>query len=769
MRSLQLLPAAVLPGSPAPSFLSATTDVSNCLYVGSRRLSGDTQIEPIDIRKSLINHDLIELPILREEANSGHATFIDLDELVHALSAFLKIIQHMFTGGANIWDTEAELLGRSTNAYTAFQIAIEGSFDLIVAGIATTFSIVLGGLAAHCGWEELTEANEKAPELKEKLASLKQQLNDIQGREKQIDAELQQRLTKSLALQTDTVLLEKDFSLSLEQEILQAFSSEQRLFMKLAPENLERLCLLDQLNLEINQLNLEKKWVSTEKSCLQQKIDATLSEIEMNLYNNGIGLASLVSGTTIALKATIEAATQIILMVSNHTIDIAHLITEGLLTTAQATLATAVGMASTFVFTPLAAACAVKLGFHFVKKSIALHNMRQEGRKEFDVFLKEMEKLREQTPYIDQYLTWLDEKLKQGEKFDNEFLDSNLLFLGSSIFYTAGVIAKAALVTAALAGLTALAANPVAHGITLMLLVTSSLVMARYSLQFLSGHEGQKNYDSYRTEDAVDLDRHFLAGVDLKLNKEEGVKLRAKLLQYYQTREEAQQEFLKKVSHNRTILGMVYRKDAEPTEELLESWLAEPEGSKALIEFMHTTLTAQQKYLQQKNAVYNDMERLGGIPDKANKEKDSQLEEQITLLLDVLKEPSLPTPKELVGIKKYFIYCQNAQVVETTIKLSETKLLNEEENTQGEQEVNQYLAQHLLDKSYQASFDKLVETELQARELCKEKGFKPESVATQAGIIDTAYERLSLKTANLRNNISGLIGNIGSRPVSCYA
>ncbi len=664
-------------------------------------------------------HVLIEFPTATETSAEKRAPLIDLDEGVHAFTALVKVIMHAIAGGESLASIEAALLAHSANSYAAFQVALSSIGDFALTMGLSPLTIVLGGLAAKCGREELEEVSEKTPELNEKLTSLKKQLND-----EPLQIEAKREL---LALpQKYPPLQPKSFGLAQVPE-----SS----FIE------GKISLLEHLR-------------------AQQELNATLSDIKTNQLNKGIGEASLGSGTIIAFKALMEWATQLELIISSGTFDVARLISEGLLTGGQATLATTVGMTSTLVLTPLAAIYAVTLGAYFVEKSVLLKDARQAGKKQLADLLeadfikanKEFVKiLGDKENLVEKYLSWLDETLKKGEKFDSYFLNCNVAFLASSVVYTLGVIGKAALVIAALAGFTALAANPVLHGVALTLTIIGSIVMTVFSHQFLFGHEQQKNYDSYRTADAPDLDRNFLAAIDGTFGAEEGLKegvqLRAELLEYYQIRDKAQQKFLDKSPSVKKGFSLpFFATDKSPEENSLENWLATSEGNTALVEFMGETLKAQQTYLQAKNTVHQKMYRAGGNFSREkyafseNRKKDSALETQVTSLLDTLEQSlseDLLGSQKLVEIKKCFIYYQRAQAIDTKTNWSDSALLSEaiEEETNGAEEkqsINQLLAQHLLDENYKASFDKLLETEFQARRLYEAmEGTQPASVATK--------------------------------------
>lgn len=687
--------------------------MSSALSVCSSKTLTDSILQQFNDSKYAIlpsAHVPIAFPTATETSTAKRAPLIDLDEGVHAFTALVKVIMHAIAGGESLASIEAALLAHSASSYAAFQVALSSIGDFALTMVLSPLTIVLGGLAAKCGWEELEEVSEKTPELNEKLKSFKKQLND-----------------EPLQIEEKRELL----ALAQKCPALQPKSS--------------RLAQVPESSF------IEEKVSLLEYVRAQQGLNATLSDIKTNQLNKGIGEASLGSGTIIAFKALMEWATQLELIISSSTFDVAHLISEGLLTGGQATLATTVGMTSTLVLTPLAAIYAVTLGSYFVEKSVLLKDARQAGRKQFDDLLetdfikanKEFVKiLDDKENLVEKYLSWFDETLKKGEEFDSYFLNCNIAFLASSVVYTLGVIGKAALVIAALAGFTALAANPVLHGIALTLTIIGSIVMTVFSHQFLFGHEQQKNYDSYRTANAPDLDRDFLAAIDGTLGAEEGLKegvqLRAELLEYYQIRDKAQQEFLDKSPSIKKGFSLpFFATDKSPEENSLKNWLATPEGNKALVEFMGKTLKAQQAYLQAKNTVHQKMYRPG---DNFNREKDSALEKQVTSLLDTL-EQSLPTGllglQKLVEIKKCFIDCQHAQAIDTKINWSDNALLSEvtEEETNGAEEkqnINQLLAQHLLDESYKASFDKLLETEFQARRLYEVmEGTQSASVATK--------------------------------------
>ncbi|WP_185181622.1 hypothetical protein [Mycoavidus sp. B2-EB] len=511
-----------------------------------------------------------------KEAGDGHehghgAVMVDLDEAVHAVYILLKkLIEAGRASGDETltWfkelQEEAELLKNAPLEHAAHQVSPTGGVDF---GVSMGSSGLISVLALFAIREGLRARKTAAAEYREKSGQARKLGKEI----KKLDG--------------------------LIQEI------EKLLHTAEMQDALGDVCAL----------------AKQTRLCKHQKLQDTQFSREMKRLDKKIGGASLASGSTILAKALAESVTQIGLAASAHQLDVAQLIAQGLLTSSAATTATAVGTASTLVLGPAAALGATALGAYFVKKSRKQKQQIQQGKASVDAawakLRADIERGTAELSAIDDYLKFLGIKLAQREEFAKSFLKWNSGFLTGSTVYAGSTLAKMGLTVASLAGAGA-AANPVGLGVLLAATIAGGLTMTVCSQQFLHSHDKQKRYDDYQIEDDLELDKDFLATVDIKHEQGEkkGLELRSRFYQQAQARETVRQNLLAQVAleNQKRYRWIPYSTDREKTAEsekppvsklssfkksLYARWQASAEFTKKLIT-SHDYKAAREIYQQ---------------------------------------------------------------------------------------------------------------------------------------------------------------------------
>ena len=274
----------------------------------------------------------------------------------------------------------------------------------------------------------------------------------------------------------------------------------------------------------------------------------------INRLRLGIGLASAASGATIFLKTAIDIGLKVALVASAKKLNVVQFLAEHGVATAAVT---AVGVAGTLVLGPLAGIFATALGAFFARKSALRHRAFREDRARVEGFLRTVAEQQhaagQPRGVLHAYTQFIDRKMPQRARFYRSFKRWNLGFLGGSSLYAASAITKAAIGIAALAGAGALISNPIGWGILLGVGVVGAVIMGVASWQFLFGHPKNERYERYCRDDHPELDRHFLAGLDILPPPEgkgpwAGVELRAQLFEQLEKHADALARLKKRIA-----------------------------------------------------------------------------------------------------------------------------------------------------------------------------------------------------------------------------
>ncbi|HEU4622986.1 MAG TPA: hypothetical protein VFS42_12255 [Burkholderiaceae bacterium] len=265
-----------------------------------------------------------------------------------------------------------------------------------------------------------------------------------------------------------------------------------------------------------------------------------------------IGWGSLISGGSIGASVAVSLLTKPTL--AGLAGDVANTSTFVASSVAAATAATAAGAASTIALGPLAGIGALYLGDRFVRKSSAKKKQFLANSTPTKTYLNAVKREATRTAEFEgirPYHQFVHTKALQRENFYKRFVSLNKLFRTGSAVYAAGATGKAVVAGLALAGVGA-AATTGGLGVLIPLGTVGGLMMGAGSVQFLVGHEKQTRYDGYFTADDPEIDRHFLATVDVlapeSTTLNDGLRLRAHLYQRLNHREELRQDFLKNVA-----------------------------------------------------------------------------------------------------------------------------------------------------------------------------------------------------------------------------
>ncbi|HEY4318096.1 MAG TPA: hypothetical protein VGN04_10870 [Herbaspirillum sp.] len=281
---------------------------------------------------------------------------------------------------------------------------------------------------------------------------------------------------------------------------------------------------------------------SAQKVCTQQLED--LKQLQQKVkQNREIGFCSTTSGIAIAGNTALGFATKGLYL--------------GLGGNAAATaMATTAGAASTMFFGPIAAVAAVGLGAKMVGKSIKAEEKFTPVAEQLKNRLADgaLDALRRETAGKHDYLEFLPKKLDQRSRFFKDYAQKNKKFLGGSLVYAGGALTSFGLTLAALLG-AGIVLGPIGMGALLFAGTVGGLIMARYSTQFLFGHERMLRYGNTTGDD-------FLASIETfteknpNIAKAAGMALRAACYKDAATRDELRQDFLGDVACD---LGKPYR------------------------------------------------------------------------------------------------------------------------------------------------------------------------------------------------------------------
>lgn len=297
----------------------------------------------------------------------------------------------------------------------------------------------------------------------------------------------------------------------------------------------------------------------------QQKLRALAFSRQQNDDTGKIGFFSFSSGISIIAKVSLETIAKCISVSAT-----------GPMVTALTTVA---GVCNTVILAPFAAVSAVGLGAYMARvsgakmKAFGAEKRSAINRYDHDSFLQGSSLPSVSNLCLDHYRQFLRQKLDQHEKFHKSFRNWNRGFFAGGTFYTVSALGHLSVLIAAGSGV-AVIVSPLILGILLISGSIGGVIMGLCSHQFLFGHSRFQRYDNYFKQDDADLDRHFLATVDLFLTGNTasgplaGEELRADFYHKIYRQEEIRQNLLQRIAEDtgKIFIGRyVYTADTEET------------------------------------------------------------------------------------------------------------------------------------------------------------------------------------------------------------
>lgn len=409
------------------------------------------------------------------------------------------------------------------------------------------------------------------------------------------------------------------------------------------------------------------------------------------LKDLGIGISSALSGAAIALKSSLDIGFKSALAAVQKKFSLLDAAQQG---TQIGTAGMVAGAAGTLVLSPLAGLFATTLGISFVRKSASKHRQLKRdvalARQDLQINLALLDASGKEEPRHVRYAEFIRRQADKRIQFFRGFRRWNKAFLLGSGLYAASATTKMAVTAAALAGVGAAASNPVGLGVLLGLGVLGALIMGGASLSFLTGHDRQGRFSRHTGQDHPDVDREFLASLDLYRKPApegsptsdaglrwsvSGLDTRARCLEALDARKEALRTLLRGAAdangklppgdpahhvwsklacglrtgtqflHTLVTKGdaararidaratrLAHRRDLGSGQ--LDAWLGTPQGHEALLGFVEADLRARAGYLSHKLAVRLDIQERTGIemPADADDAAKSRLQDLIAFL-----------------------------------------------------------------------------------------------------------------------------------------
>jgi len=384
----------------------------------------------------------------------------------------------------------------------------------------------------------------------------------------------------------------------------------------------------------------------------------------------GVGVSSLLSGSAIAAKSTMDIAFKSTLVATQKKFSLLDMAQQG---TQIGTAGVVTGAAGTLVLGPLAGVFATTLGIFFVYKSTRKKTQLKRDFKWAKQHIGMNLALNKAAGFECQHhANYSDFILRQGTKriqFFQKFGSWNKAFLAGSGLYAASATTKMVVTSLALAGVGAAASNPVGLGIVLGVGIVGALVMGGASLSFITGHDKQGRYAKHTSKEHAGVDREFLVSLDLfrKFAKDDqpdpsaalkwsslGLDARSTCLQWLDTRKQSLQEFvmeaathhdklmprdphhhlwskgacaikvgatyfakltntrsLKKAAQSAHDTRMESRKDLGSRH--IEQWIKSEPGQSALFRFAQKDLHSRANYLALKLKIRFDLTKQGAV------------------------------------------------------------------------------------------------------------------------------------------------------------
>jgi hypothetical protein len=273
----------------------------------------------------------------------------------------------------------------------------------------------------------------------------------------------------------------------------------------------------------------------------RERLTAMRFLAKQNKADAGIGFFSAGAGGAILAKASAEIAEKAAYIATGAS-HAATLATEG------------VGFASTFALGPVAAAASTGLAGYALQKSLRKRDAFRNERESTETRIGQLLGGQVASQAVTAYHAFLSAKLEQHDKFFSSYTNWSKGFLGGSTLYTASTTAKMGVAIAAFAGASALSHGAVPAAL-LAGVTAGGVIMGASSQHFLTGHGRQQRYQGYYKDDDPELDRNFLASIDLLGNAGSsadplrGLKLRSDFFSQISSREDQRQTFLTEVAN----------------------------------------------------------------------------------------------------------------------------------------------------------------------------------------------------------------------------
>ncbi|KAG0164089.1 hypothetical protein DFQ30_010523 [Apophysomyces sp. BC1015] len=461
---------------------------------------------------------------LGDGGNGGGALAIDADEFVHCLYVMVVTLIQVSKGDGSGVDTAfrqaSELLARDPLGWLKDAGIPHGIADLAVTAGMTGPLLLLATQAITEGLAEWRRARKTDKALGQALDKVDQEIAALRALSALLGTE-RHRTMSSVSVQRDG-RTDADATVASSQAL-----------PKLTTIKQERRAALHFLR-------------------------------KQNDADKVIGASSFASGSAIAAKCLVDTGTK------------AYYLAEAG-NAAATTAAAAAGVLGAMALGPIASGGSLMLGGYMLhksrKKRDAFRAEKQSTDSRIDAWLEQAKTddggapatdpahdegtLRPSTDpaYDDRtlrehYARFYREKTQQHDAFFTRYTNWNKGFVAGSGLYTAGTVSKLALAGIVAAGGTALA-TPAAPVLLTAATGAAGAMMIFFSLQYLKGHGRLQRYQRYYHDDDPELDRHFLAGVDLLCADDRplaGFDLRAAFYHQAAVREDQRQTFLTAVA-----------------------------------------------------------------------------------------------------------------------------------------------------------------------------------------------------------------------------
>ncbi|CAG9174631.1 hypothetical protein CURE108131_21500 [Cupriavidus respiraculi] len=225
----------------------------------------------------------------------------------------------------------------------------------------------------------------------------------------------------------------------------------------------------------------------------------------------GIGAAAASSGTLMSMNGLSQLLLQPILKCCSKGMSVAAWIAQH---AAWSAIVSVFGTIATMVLAPLSAVSALCLGSSFVHRSRLQCREFLRAKGLFMAALSDSDGAGGRPVARTAYGRFLTTKLAKRTTFMLRFRNGSIGFLCGATTYTGGVLAKTALIGAALLGFGFVATNPVILVVFTIAVIIGAIVMAAGSLNFILNLGRAKRHESYMAVRHPQLDRSLSDALD---------------------------------------------------------------------------------------------------------------------------------------------------------------------------------------------------------------------------------------------------------------